>query len=113
MRGSGFLLGLYVWLMLGFIFAPILASFVFSFNSDRFPSLPLGAFSLAWYRAILDEPSVWQGLRNSVGNIVQTGDLDVFRARSMRDESGLVGGLLRTIAVRRDDLRFTGDLVCR
>ena len=36
----------YVILAYVFIFAPIAASFVFSFNSDRFPSIPLGEFSL-------------------------------------------------------------------
>ena len=41
-------LALYVYVALAFIFifTPIIASFVFSFNSDRFPSLPLGSFSL-------------------------------------------------------------------
>ena len=36
----------YIGLALTFIFAPIAASFVFSFNVDRFPSLPLGGFFL-------------------------------------------------------------------
>lgn len=49
-----------------FVFAPILASFVFSFNSDRFPSLPLGQFSLDWYRAVASDPLVWEGLRNTL-----------------------------------------------
>ena len=38
----------YVVLAYAFVFAPIVASFIFSFNSDRFPSLPLGEFSLEW-----------------------------------------------------------------
>ena len=36
-------LKLYIALSFAFIFAPIAASFVFSLNVDRFPSLPLGA----------------------------------------------------------------------
>ena len=36
-------LRLYVVLSFAFVFAPIAASFVFSFNSDRFPSIPLGS----------------------------------------------------------------------
>ena len=32
----------YILLAYAFVFAPIAASFVFSFNSDRFPSIPLG-----------------------------------------------------------------------
>lgn len=49
-----------------FVFAPIAASFVFSFNSDRFPSIPLGSFSLDWYRAVAADPLVWEGLRNTL-----------------------------------------------
>lgn len=49
-----------------FVFAPIAASFVFSFNSDRFPSLPLGEFSFEWYRAIFADPLVWSGLRSTL-----------------------------------------------
>ncbi|ARE84154.1 Inner membrane ABC transporter permease protein YdcV [Roseovarius sp. EC-HK134] len=49
-----------------FIFAPILGSFVFSLNSDRFPSLPLGHFSTEWYRLIWEDPFVWAGFLNTV-----------------------------------------------
>lgn len=62
----------YIVLAFAFVFAPIAASFVFSFNSDRFPSIPLGHFSLEWYQAVASDPLVWQGLRNTlmVGVIV-------------------------------------------
>jgi spermidine/putrescine transport system permease protein len=56
----------YVVLAYLFVFAPILASFVFSFNSDRFPTIPLGEFSTEWYRAVAADPLVWQGLRNTL-----------------------------------------------
>jgi spermidine/putrescine transport system permease protein len=56
----------YILLAYGFVFAPIAASFVFSFNSDRFPSIPLGHFSLEWYRAVASDPLVWEGLRNTL-----------------------------------------------
>lgn len=56
----------YVILVYLFVFAPILASFVFSFNSDRFPSIPLGHFSLEWYEAVATDPLVWEGLRNTL-----------------------------------------------
>lgn len=59
-------LKLYVILAYLFVFAPILASFVFSFNSDRFPSIPLGSFSAEWYRAVAADPLVWDGLRNTL-----------------------------------------------
>jgi spermidine/putrescine transport system permease protein len=59
-------LRLYLLLAFAFVFAPIVASFVFSFNEDRFPSLPLGGFSLKWYEAVATDPLVWDGLRNTL-----------------------------------------------
>lgn len=59
-------LKLYILLSFAFIFAPIAASFVFSFNVDRFPSLPLGGFSMIWYEAVAADPLVWDGLRNTL-----------------------------------------------
>lgn len=59
-------LKLYVLLAFAFLFAPIAASFVFSFNVDRFPSLPLGGFSTIWYEAVISDPLVWEGLRNTL-----------------------------------------------
>jgi spermidine/putrescine transport system permease protein len=56
----------YIVLAYAFVFAPIAASFVFSFNSDRFPSIPLGHFSLDWYRAVAVDPLVWEGARNTL-----------------------------------------------
>ncbi len=60
------LLKIHIVLCLVFIFAPILGSFVFSLNSDRFPSLPLGSFSWEWYRLIWEDPLVWSGFFNTV-----------------------------------------------
>ncbi|MBV2143082.1 ABC transporter permease [Falsochrobactrum sp. TDYN1] len=60
------ILRFYVLLAFAFIFAPIAASFVFSFNVDRFPSLPLGGFSMTWYEAVANDPLVWEGLRNTL-----------------------------------------------
>jgi spermidine/putrescine transport system permease protein len=49
-----------------FVFAPIVSTVVFSFNADRFPSLPWGGFSLAWYAAVLTDDSVRRSLVNSL-----------------------------------------------
>ncbi|SEC69935.1 ABC transporter permease [Bradyrhizobium erythrophlei] len=49
-----------------FVFAPIVSTVVFSFNADRFPSLPWGGFSLAWYAAVLTDDSVRRSLMNSL-----------------------------------------------
>ncbi len=65
-RAVDWALAAYLVLAYGFVFAPIAASFVFSFNSDRFPTIPLGSFSLEWYRAVAADPLVWQGAQNSL-----------------------------------------------
>ncbi len=56
----------YVGLTIAFILAPIVSSFVFSFNAGRFPSLPWQGFSTDWYAAVLTEPSIRSGLGNSL-----------------------------------------------
>jgi spermidine/putrescine transport system permease protein len=49
-----------------FILAPIVSTVVFSFNVDRFPSLPWGGFTLTWYTAVLTDDSVRRSLGNSL-----------------------------------------------
>ena len=39
--------------------------FVFSVNSDRFPTIPLGHFTTHWYETILADPDVWDAFRVS------------------------------------------------
>ncbi|MBM3484749.1 MAG: ABC transporter permease [Alphaproteobacteria bacterium] len=56
----------YVVIALGFVFVPIVISFIFSFNSDRFPTLPLGSFSTEWYEAIFSEGQVPVAFRTSL-----------------------------------------------
>ena len=60
-----FLFG-YLGLVLIFIFAPIFFSIIFSFNSDRFPTIPLGSFTLKWYETIWQDPDVWEAARTSL-----------------------------------------------
>jgi spermidine/putrescine transport system permease protein len=57
---------LYSLVMFAFIFAPIVSTIVFSFNADRFPSLPWGGFSLVWYEAIFNDATIRRGLVNSL-----------------------------------------------
>ncbi len=57
---------LYLALIFLFVFAPIVASFVFSFNSDRFPTIPLGSFTLHWYETAFGDPDVWEAFRTSM-----------------------------------------------
>jgi spermidine/putrescine transport system permease protein len=60
------LLWLYLALVFGFIFLPIVVSFVVSFNSQRFPTLPLGDFTTEWYEAIADDPTILPALVNTL-----------------------------------------------
>ena len=57
----GYLVAIFI-----FIFAPIVTSVIFSFNSDRFPTIPLGSFTLKWYETIYQDPDVWEAAKNSV-----------------------------------------------
>jgi spermidine/putrescine transport system permease protein len=65
-RAIALFLRLYIGVIFLFVFAPIAASFVFSFNSDRFPTIPLGEFTLHWYRTIFNDPDVWDAFRTSL-----------------------------------------------
>ena len=56
----------YLALVFVFIFAPILFSVIFSFNSDRFPTIPLGDFTLKWYQKIWNDADVWEAARTSL-----------------------------------------------
>jgi len=56
----------YVLLVITFVFTPIIASLVFSFNSDRFPTLPLGSFTTDWYEQVLSDPDFWDALKKSL-----------------------------------------------
>lgn len=49
-----------------FIFTPIFTSMIFSFNSDRFPTIPLGSFTWKWYETIYNDPDVWDAARTSI-----------------------------------------------
>jgi spermidine/putrescine transport system permease protein len=49
-----------------FIAAPMLVIVVFSFDANRFPTIPWGGFSLEWHRAILEDEMVRSAFANSV-----------------------------------------------
>ncbi len=56
----------YLGLVFLFIFTPIVTSIIFSFNSDRFPTVPLGSFTWKWYETIYNDPGVWDAAKNSL-----------------------------------------------
>jgi spermidine/putrescine transport system permease protein len=64
--GVTFALKTYVVALFLFILAPIVSTIVFSFNVDRFPSLPWGGFSLRWYEAIFTDATIGRGLANTL-----------------------------------------------
>lgn len=49
-----------------FIFAPIVVLIVFSFNDDRFPSLPFKGFSTTWYNAVFNDPDIVASFKSSI-----------------------------------------------
>lgn len=65
-RPLNYVLAAYVLLIFAFVFAPIIFSLIFSFNSQRFPTIPLGEFSTEWYEKILADPDVWEAALNSL-----------------------------------------------
>lgn len=66
MQPSKILPWIYVGALFAFVFAPILTSMVFSFNSDRFPTVPLGEFTTHWYVTAFSRPEVWVAFQNSL-----------------------------------------------
>ena len=52
-------------LFLAFVCAPMLVVVVFSFDANRFPTIPWGGFSLQWHRAIFEDGQVTQAFYNS------------------------------------------------
>lgn len=56
---------LYTLALLAVILAPLIASLVFSFNADRFPSLPLKGFTTEWYVLTFTDPDVLDSLKRS------------------------------------------------
>ncbi len=65
-RITSTLLNAYIVVLFIFVFTPIITSMIFSFNSDRFASIPLGHFTLHWYETIYNDPDVWDAARTSI-----------------------------------------------
>ena len=63
----------YTGLLLAFVLAPLVASLVFSFNTDRFPSLPLKGFTFDWYQLTFSDPMVTDALWRSFGVAIPVG----------------------------------------
>ena len=77
-RALALFLKCYIGVIFLFVFAPIIASFIFSLNSDRFPTVPLGSFTTKWYEQILADPNVWEALRVSLITAVTVSVISTF-----------------------------------
>ena len=62
---SAFVKRLYMWLVYAFLYAPLLAVFVYSFNSSRFTTT-WGGFSLHWYTVLFQNSAIIDAAVNSL-----------------------------------------------
>lgn len=56
-------LWIYTFAVIAFVFLPIATAILFSFDSNRFPSIPMGALTTHWYTLALSDPNVWDAAR--------------------------------------------------
>ncbi len=56
----------YLALMYGFIFLPVVSLVLFSFQDGRFPIPPFKGFSLKWYDAVFSDGNLTSALTNSI-----------------------------------------------
>jgi spermidine/putrescine transport system permease protein len=77
-RASHILLAIYTVAVFVFVFAPIVASMVFSFNSDRFPTIPLGGFTTHWYEKAFTSDGLLPAAQTSLLVSVSTALLSTF-----------------------------------
>jgi spermidine/putrescine transport system permease protein len=59
------ILRFFFFLVVVFLYAPILILLIFSFNDSNLPSLPLSGFTLEWYRQFLHDTDLHTALRTS------------------------------------------------
>lgn len=62
----------YLWLVIGFLFAPALLLVVFSFNESPIFALPLTGFTFHWFGEAFADEQMMKALRNSVTVAVPT-----------------------------------------
>ena len=73
-----YLLRVYLIAIFIFVFTPIITSLIFSFNSDRFATIPLGSFTIKWYQLIVSDPDVWEAAVTSVIVAVSSAVISTF-----------------------------------
>jgi spermidine/putrescine transport system permease protein len=65
-RWSNLGLRVYAGLVFVFLYMPIVVIILFSFSSNRIPTLPIQSLTTDWYRKAFADPLIWQSLRTSV-----------------------------------------------
>lgn len=63
---GGWLLRVYMWVLVLFLLAPLLVVVLVSIAADQFITFPPSGLSLRWFRAVFDEPSFVRGIVNSL-----------------------------------------------
>ncbi len=63
------------WLLVVFLYAPLVILVVFSFNDREFVSFPWEGFTIRWYQTFLDNPNILDSLRTSLLVAVLTASL--------------------------------------
>lgn len=77
-RAVSWFLWFYTALAFAFVFLPIATAILFSFDSNRFPSIPMGAFTTHWYALALEDPDVWEAARNTLVVALSSAFLSTF-----------------------------------
>ena len=49
-----------------FVFAPVIILIIFSFNNNKYPTLPWSGFTLNWYRGLFSDTTMVEPLTNSL-----------------------------------------------
>lgn len=52
--------------VLAFLVSPLIIVVLFSFGQNRLATLPIGGFTMDWYRALFDNANFWTALKNSL-----------------------------------------------
>jgi putative spermidine/putrescine transport system permease protein len=65
---------IWTWLVLLFVYLPLLTIVVYAFNKTLIPSFPPDLWTLHWFSVAWHDPRVWEGVRNSlIAGVFATG----------------------------------------
>jgi putative spermidine/putrescine transport system permease protein len=64
--GVRWFMRLWTWIVLLFVYLPLLTIVIYSFNKTLIPSFPPDLWTLHWFSVAWHDPHVWEGVKNSV-----------------------------------------------